>query len=563
MKSILLYKNRFKQKLSLLIVLLSVAVYLSAQTYFSTRVSHNPDENQTPLNTQDSTKQTKSTKGQSRVIEVKQADEYNRRPGVDYEILIGNVWFYHDGINLYCDSSHFSRENNSFQAFGNVKMEQGDTIFLYGKYMEYDGNQKLVRVRQNVRMEKDTSVTLFTDSLDYDRIRNIGYYFNGGMLVDSLNQLTSYWGQYEPGKNQSLFIDSVKLVNPKFTLTSDTLWYNTKSKISHFTSPTKITSDSGTIYTTNGWYNTSTEQSLLLDQSTIYNLQGNRILRGDSMLYNRREGIGQIFGNMFLQDTTKKVILKGNYGFYNEKNNYAYATDSAHVIEYNQKDSLFLHADTIKLIPDSTFKMIRAYYNVRFYRSDIQGICDSMQFNSRDSVLHLYNNPVLWNENNQLSGDTIDVFMNDSTINYIHVKRSSYSIEQKDSIHFNQLKSRSLKIFFDNKNVKNILAEGSVENIVYPDEKDKSLKGVQNYLISSYLLISLNDGKLERFVAWPKPEGHATPFHLLADDKLNLEGFYWYDYLRPINKNDIFRKTKRKPSDIRPAHSSIFDRIQK
>lgn len=563
MKSILLYKNRFKQKLSLLIVLLSVAVYLSAQTYFSTRVSHKPDENQTLLNTQDSTKQTKSTKGQSRVIEVKQADEYNRRPGVDYEILIGNVWFYHDGINLYCDSSHFSRENNSFQAFGNVKMEQGDTIFLYGKYMEYDGNQKLVRVRQNVRMEKDTSVTLFTDSLDYDRIRNIGYYFNGGMLVDSLNQLTSYWGQYEPGKNQSLFIDSVKLVNPKFTLTSDTLWYNTKSKISHFTSPTKITSDSGTIYTTNGWYNTSTEQSLLLDQSTIYNLQGNRILRGDSMLYNRREGIGQIFGNMFLQDTTKKVILKGNYGFYNEKNNYAYATDSAHVIEYNQKDSLFLHADTIKLIPDSTFKMIRAYYNVRFYRSDIQGICDSMQFNSRDSVLHLYNNPVLWNENNQLSGDTIDVFMNDSTINYIHVKRSSYSIEQKDSIHFNQLKSRSLKIFFDNKNVKNILAEGSVENIVYPDEKDKSLKGVQNYLISSYLLISLNDGKLERFVAWPKPEGHATPFHLLADDKLNLEGFYWYDYLRPMNKNDIFRNTKRKPSDIRPVHSSIFDRIQK
>ncbi len=543
--------------------MLSVAVYLSAQTYFSTRVSHNPDENQTPLNTQDSTKQTKSTKGQSRVIEVKQADEYNRRPGVDYEILIGNVWFYHDGINLYCDSSHFSRENNSFQAFGNVKMEQGDTIFLYGKYMEYDGNQKLVRVRQNVRMEKDTSVTLFTDSLDYDRIRNIGYYFNGGMLVDSLNQLTSSWGQYEPGKNQSLFIDSVKLVNPKFTLTSDTLWYNTKSKISHFTSPTKITSDSGTIYTTNGWYNTSTEQSLLLDQSTIYNLQGNRILRGDSMLYNRREGIGQIFGNMFLQDTTKKVILKGNYGFYNEKNNYAYATDSAHVIEYNQKDSLFLHADTIKLIPDSTFKMIRAYYNVRFYRSDIQGICDSMQFNSRDSVLHLYNNPVLWNENNQLSGDTIDVFMNDSTINYIHVKRSSYSIEQKDSIHFNQLKSRSLKIFFDNKNVKNILAEGSVENIVYPDEKDKSLKGVQNYLISSYLLISLNDGKLERFVAWPKPEGHATPFHLLADDKLNLEGFYWYDYLRPMNKNDIFRNTKRKPSDIRPVHSSIFDRIQK
>lgn len=559
----ILDKSSIKNKVPLLSVLLLFGVYMSAQTYFTARVKHINNTEEVSLKEQEDTiKRTQPNKGQTRVIEVKRADEYNRRPGIEYEILIGNVWFYHDGINLYCDSSHFSRENNEFEAFGNVKMEQGDTLFLYGKYMKYDGNIKLARVRNNVRMEKDTSVTLFTDSLDYDRVRNIGYYFNGGMLVDSLNQLTSYWGQYEPGKNQALFIDSVKLNNPQFTLYSDTLWYNTKSKIAHFTSPTKIESDSGTIHTTNGWYNTETEQSLLLDQSTILNREGNRILRGDSMIYNKREGIGEVFGNMFLQDTVKKIILKGNYGLYNQNTNYAIATDSAYVIEYSQPDSLYLHADTLKLLPDSTFRIINAYYGVRFYRTDMQGLCDSMQFNSRDSVLHLYKEPILWNENNQLSGDTIDIFMNDSTIEFVHVKRSSFSVEQKDSIHFNQLKSKSLKIYFDNKKAKEIQAEGSVENIVYPEEKDKTLTGIQNYMISSYLKINLDDGKLKKLVAWPKPEGHVTPFNLLPDNKLKLEDFYWYDYLRPINKDDIFRKIQRKASDTRTSHSGVFDQIE-
>jgi lipopolysaccharide export system protein LptA len=512
-----------------------------------------------PAVPQDTAKTTPKQQGQPKVIELKNTDSLAKRESVSYQVLVGNVWFYHDGVNLYCDSSYYDEGRNTFEAFSNVRMEQGDTIFLYGNYMHYDGNTQLIKVRENVRLEKDTSVTLFTDSLDYDRIANIGYYFDGGMLVDSLNELTSYWGQYEPGTNIALFSDSVKLVNPQFVLYSDTLRYNTETKVATFLSPTKIVSDSGVIYTSNGWYNTETEQSLLLDQSTVVNVEGNRILRGDSMLYNKAKGFGEVFGNMFLQDTIKKVILRGHYGYYDQNTDYAMATDSAYVIEYSQKDSLFMHADTLKLEMDSVYRKIKGYYGVRFYRADLQGVCDSMQFNSKDSILHLYRDPVLWNEGNQLSGDTIDIFMNDSTIDYIHVKKYSFSIEQKDSIHFNQLKSRSMRVYFENQKARRVFAEGDVKVITYAEERDKTLTGLLTYLECSYLDILFNDGALEKLKGYPAPEGYNTPFHLLEESQLRLEDFYWYDYLRPLDKDDIFRKVTKKSTDMRPKRSIYFD----
>lgn len=540
-------------------ILCLIAIYASAQTYLSSQMVL--DVEQVPQKPKDtvSQKQNKPSQRKTKIIQLNHTDSLRKHSSVNYDILIGNVSFTHDGANLFCDSSHYDQINNVFEAFGNVRMEQGDTIFLYGNYMHYDGNTQLIKVRENVRLEKDTSVTLFTDSLNYDRIANIGYYFDGGMLVDSLNELTSYWGQFEPNTNMALFRDSVILTNPQFVLYSDTLRYNTQTKVATFMSPTRIVSDSGFIFTSNGWYNTETEESVLYDQSTVLNKEGNRILRGDTMFYNKARGFGEVFGNMFLQDTIKKIILRGHYGFYEQSIDYAMATDSAFCIEYSQPDSLYLHADTLKLQTDSIYRIIKGYYGVRFFRADVQGVCDSMQFNSKDSILHLYKDPVLWAQGNQLTGDTIDIFMNDSTVDFVHVKKYSFSIEQKDSLHFNQLKSRSLKVYFENQKARRILAEGDVKSITYPEERDKSLTGLQNYLQSSYLEIFLKDGALEKLIAWPTPDGYATPFHLLEPEKLRLEEFYWYDYLRPLDKDDIFRKVSKKSTDIRPKRSSYFE----
>lgn len=563
-------------RIPLIGILCLVTFYASAQTYFSYKTRRPIIPNELLLSESkgiqilhisdtippSNTSQKQNDK-EPLIIVLKHANKLSkssqRNPDVD--VLEDSVVLYHDGAYLFCDSAYFNQKNNTFDAYSNVRMEQGDSIFLYGDYMHYNGNSSIVEVRNNVRLENE-SVTLFTDSLNYDRNNNIGYYFNGGMLVDDENELTSYWGQYEPNRKLAIFKDSVKVINNKFTLTSDNLEYYTETKIARIISPAKIVSDSGTIYSSNGWYNTVTEESVLLDQSTVINNLGDKILRGDSIIYYKDKGLGEIFGNMFLQDTTKKVILRGHYGFFNELTEYAMATDSAYAIEYSQSDSLFLHADTLKLEMDSTFRIMKAYHGVRFYRNDLQGVCDSMQFSSRDSILHLFREPVLWHEDNQITGDTIDVFMNDSTIDYIHVKRYSFSIEQKDSLRFNQMKGRTMKAFMNDGKIKRVFVDGNAESVYYPEEEDGYPIGL-NHMTSGYFEVIFDEeGKLEKMKAWPQTRGKLTPIDLIEEKQRRLPDFIWFDYLRPLNKMDIFRKVQKKASDIIERKSIIPDNLE-
>ena len=478
----------------------------------------------------------------------------------DRQVLTGNVVFRHDSTLMYCDSAYYFESNSSLEAFGVVRMEQGDTLFVSGEYLFYDGNTRLAQIRHNVRMESiqsDSSiVTLFTDSLNFDRVDDIGYYFEGGMIVDEENELTSLYGQYSPTTKIAIFNDSVQLDNPKFILTSDTLHYHTETKIATIVSPAVIESDSVTIYTSNGWYHTDENSSLLLDRSQVYS--GDRVLIGDTIAYNRNTGLGEAFGNIFLQDTLDKVILTGQYGYYDEKTEFALATDSARCIEYSQGDTLYIHADTFKMITvDSTARELKAYYNVRFYREDIQGVCDSMLYNAKDSVLCMYTDPVLWNEQYQLFGDTILIVMNDSTVEYVHVIQRSFAIEKLDSTYYNQVKGNDLKAYFEGQEMRMIDINGNVETIYYPLE-DEATKVGMNEMKSSYLTIWLKDNKMDRLKFWPSPQGMLTPLPDLRPDQKLLQGFYWYDYLRPLDKDDIFRNVKIKTEDT-PQRSNRFN----
>lgn len=594
---------RIRHRLPLVGVLCLLVVYVSAQSYMSSQLNsqillaHNIDA---PVHRTDSVKPKpkEAKKGEPKLINLIYSSVWKKRPSrPEIEVLIDSVKFLHEGAYLYCDSAYFDRTKNTFEAFSNVRMEQGDTLFLFGNYMHYDGQTKLAIVRENVKMDH-RSGTLFTDSLNYDRAKNIAYYFDGGMLVDTLNELTSYYGQYEPSKNLATFTEEVVLDNPNFKLYSDTLLYTTDTKIATIVSPTRIESDSGTILSSRGWYNTITERSLLLDQSTVINKEGNQYLKGDSILYFKEKNSGEVFGNMFLQDTTKRVILTGHYGFFDGSKDYAYATDSASAIEYSQGDSLYLHADILEMIKlppanVATYKyrtdtlkiqgegdefkdsivthtdtvmiqkahhQMKGYYGVRFYRSDMQGVCDSIQFNSADSVLHMYKDPILWNLDRQLTGDTIDMYMNDSTMDRMYVTGFAFSIEQKDSVHFNQLKSRVMNSYFKDGKLDKIYAEGNVETIAYPEEKDGSLNEVLVQLQSSYLEIFFKDGAFDKLKYITSPVGKAIPFHLVEPSHLRLENFFWYDYMRPKDKDDIFRKVKRKSGDERPARPTFWDR---
>ncbi|CDB97979.1 uncharacterized protein BN659_02361 [Bacteroides sp. CAG:443] len=468
----------------------------------------------------------------------------------DAQVVVGNVVFRHDSVYMYCDSAYYYDKISSFEAFSNVKMNQGDTLFLYGDRLYYDGNTQIAEVRMNVRME-NRNTTLLTDSLNYDRVYNLGYFFDGGTLMDEQNVLTSEWGQYNPGTKQSVFNYNVKLVNPQFTLTSDTLEYNTASKIANIVGPSDILSDNNHIYSEKGTYNTMTGKAYLLDRSVLTN-EGKQ-LTGDSLFYDRNEGLGEAFRNMVLTDTVNKNMMTGEYGYYNEKKKYAFATDKAVAVDYSQGDSLFLHGDTLlmetfHLDTDSMFREMRAFHKVRFYRTDVQGVADSLVFSTKDSCLTMYHDPILWNKNQQLVGEKICMYMNDSTIDWAHIINQALSIEQIDTTMYNQVTGKEMKAYFRNKQMYKTEVIGSVRLVYYPMDSDSTLIGM-NVSETSKLDIYLENQKLEKMVMSPKSNGTLYPMTQIPPGTSKLQNFVWFDYIRPLNKQDIFNWRSKKVED--------------
>lgn len=476
---------------------------------------------------------------------------FDKDANPDAQIVEGSVVFRHDSVYMYCDSAYFFDKTNSLEAFGNVKMNQGDTLFLYGDYLFYDGNTQIAMVRENVRME-NRNTTLLTDSLNYDRIYNLGYYFEGGTLMDEENVLTSDWGEYSPATKISVFNHDVKLVNPRFILTSDTLKYNTATKLATILGPSNIDSDENHIYSERGYYNTLSDQAELLDRSVLTN--DGKKLTGDSLYYDRKLGYGEAFENIVMNDTINKNMLTGNYCYYNELTGYAFATKRAVAIDYSQGDSLFMHGDSLKMYTfnmntDSMYREMRAYRKVRMYRTDIQGVCDSLVFNSKDSCLSMYYDPVLWNEKQQLLGEEIKVYMNDSTIDWAHIINQALTVEMKDSTHYNQVTGKEMKAFFRDGDMRQVDVIGTVRVIYYPEEQDSTMIGM-NVSETSVLNMFLKDRKMEKMVMSPKSNGTLYPMDQIPSDKLKLDNFVWLDYMRPRNKDDIFNWIPKKASEI-------------
>ena len=468
----------------------------------------------------------------------------------DVQVVVGNVVFRHDSLYMYCDSAYYFDQINSFEAFGNVRMEQGDTLFVYGDHLYYDGMTQIAQMRMNVRMENRTT-TLLTDSLNYDRVYSLGYFFDGGTLMDEQNVLTSEWGEYNPQTKQSVFNYNVKLVNPQFTLTSDTLRYNTATKVANIVGPSDILSDNNHIYSESGYYNTQTGKADLYQRSVLTN-EGKQ-LTGDTLFYDRNEGVGEAFHNMVMTDTINKNMMTGDYGYYNEKTKYAFATRKAVPIDYSQGDSLLLHADTLmmktfQLDTDSMYREMRAFHKARFYRTDVQGVSDSLVFSTKDSCLTLYDNPIVWNKNQQLLGEKILVYMNDSTIDWAHIINQALSVEMVDSTKYNQVTGKEMKAFFTDGEMKKVEVIGSVRLVYYPMDSDSTLIGM-NVSETSKLEIYLEKQKLDHMVMSPQSNGTLYPLPQIPKGKDKLDNFVWFDYIRPLNKDDIFEWRAKKAGD--------------
>ena len=462
------------------------------------------------------------------------------RPNIT--LLQGNVKLRHKNMYMFCDSAYLNEKTNSFEAFGKVHMEQGDTLFIYGNYLKYDGYKELAKIRENVKLV-NRGTTLLTDSLDYDRVLDKAYYFEGGTMLDKENVLTSDWGEYSPSTKNAVFNFDVKLVNPRFTLKTDTLKYNTGTSVAHIVGPSYIDSEKNHIFSKRGYYNTRADQAQLMDRSVLNTEDGKRLI-GDSIYYDRKKGYGEAFYNVIMTDSLNKNFLKGDYCFYNELLGNALATRKALAVDYSQGDSLFLHGDTLKMNTfnmntDSMYRELRAYHKARLFRKDIQGVCDSLFFSTKDTCLIMYKDPILWNENKQLLGEEIRVYMNDSTIDWAHIVNQALSIEKKDTIHYNQITGKEIKAFFVGGDMRKVDVIGNVRLVYYPEDKDSTMIGM-NVSETSLLNIFIKEKKMQKMVMSPNSNGTLYPMLMIPPEKLRLENFGWFDYIRPLNKDDIF-----------------------
>ena len=442
-------------------------------------------------------------------------DMYGSNP--DAQIVKGKVSFSHQGAHLTCDSAYFYQNSNSVKAFGHVHFKQGDTLSLTCDRAEYDGMMQMMHARNNVVLHHRRQV-LRTDSLDYDRLYEMANFFEGGTY-------------------------NVKLRSGKDVVTTDTLYYDVPKSKAHMVGPSKIISGGSVVHTKNGFYNTKNDQAQLFDRSTLEDKD--KTITGDSLYY-VKNGESYGYGNVVYVDKKNKNSLHCNYLRYNEKTGYGFATRNPVAIDYSQKDTLWMHSDSMKIYTfhintDSVYRKVHAFHKVRVYRTDVQAVCDSLVFNSKDSCMTMYKDPIVWNANRQLLGEVIKAYMNDSTIRMAHVIGQALSIdEMPDSVHFNQVTSKEMKAYFENGQARMGESIGNVQTIYYlTNDKDSSIVGL-NYMETDTMRMYLSPERQLQKIWANKSVGTFYPITQVPPSKVKLPNFAWFDDIRPKDKNDIF-----------------------
>ena len=470
--------------------------------------------------------------------------------------LSGNVVLSHAGMVMHCDSAVLYENSQTFDAFGKVRIVQGDTLTLKGDKLHYDGSTQIAEMRKNVVM-LHRKQELRTDSLNFDRIYKVGYYFEGGELIDGKNKLTSDWGEYHTDTRKAVFNYNVRLKSPKFLLKTDTMYYDTRTKWAEIVGPSNIYSGQDRIYSEHGFYNSQTERVRLYKGTKAFGR--NREMQGDTVYYDKKTGIMEAFNNVSCKDSLNKNILTGNYAWYNEMTGEAMATKKALARDYSQgKDTFYIHADTLRMFTynlntDSVYRVLHGYFHARGYRTDLQMVADSLVFSTKTRTITLYRDPIIWNDNRQVLGEEINAYLNDSTVDSIYVDRQAMTIEQVDSTHFNQVASQQMRTYFNSKGeVTENQAVGNVMVVNYPLEKDSTIL-YQNYVETSKARMFMKERKLDKIWS-PASHGYFYPIGLAPADRTQLPGFAWFDYIRPTSPEDVFHwRSKKEGTTLKPS----------
>ncbi|MDD3636903.1 MAG: OstA-like protein [Bacteroidales bacterium] len=478
---------------------------------------------------------------QKTVIHIERAKRanYDARLGKDVQRLVGDVILRQDSTLFYCDSAYLNEKTRNFDAFGSVHINVNDSMDIYSDRLIYNGDTRIAELFDNVKLIDDSTV-LETQYLLYNRITKLAHYPNNGRITQGEKVLTSVKGYYQSDIKEFYFRKEVVLLTPDYETYSDTLVYNSKSQIAWFYGPTVIRSDENTLYGAYGWYNTLTDQAYLTKRPSIYTME--QMVYADTMFYDRNTGFGRAGGHVEVVDTNYQVIVKGAFGQLWEHEGKSYVTDSAMAVSYDSGDSLYMHADTLFLYFDKEreAKKMEAYYGVRFFRTDLQGVCDSLSYLMSDSTIRMYRDPVLWSDQNQLTADSIHIMMTNKALDSLVMYNNAFIVSRDSIKGFNQIKGKDMIGYFEENELDRIAVEGNAQTVYWVREEDKNLIGI-NLAKASRMLIKLLESQINEIIYRSSPNEVMYPEKDLPPSEEKLKGFKWLDALRPTDKMDIYR----------------------
>jgi len=473
-------------------------------------------------------------------IKLQNADvfEYFEKDGKKIKRLIGNVAFKHENVLMSCDSAFLFSKSNKLDAFGNVKISTENGLKITGDSLHYNGDIKLAKIKGNVILMHN-DIFLTTNQLNHNIKNNVATYNNWGEIKDKKNVLTSRSGIYFADKRDFFFKDSVILINPEYKMAADTLRYNTGTEKAFFLGPTTITADENRIYCESGWYDTKNNLSQFNKKASIFS--NSQSISGDSLFYNREKGYGKAINNVEIWDTIQNLIIRGDFAEFFEKDDQVIVSENALLIDVFDNDSLFLHADTFRTGFDTSGinKTLLAYSKVRFYKTDLQGKCDSMVYLYIDSTLNLFYSPAIWSEENQMTADFIKMKRGSDAIESLTFENNSFIVSRVDSQKYNQIKGKNMFGFFVNNELKRIMVTGNGETIYYAQEEDGSYIGV-NKAICSDMMLYIEKNNINKITFINQPVATLFPIDELLKEELELKGLFWLEDKRPLSKKDVF-----------------------
>ena len=482
------------------------------------------------------------------IIEYADFFDVNQTDIPDAALLTGNVRMNHDGAILTCNKAYYFQKENYVKAFGNVHIVQGDTLFLDSKYAEYSGNVKQAFATGNVVM-RSPDMTLTTDSINFDRNIQEAFYKTYGTIVNKDNTLRSKSGRYFVAQKKFQFLTAVTITNPKYVVKSNHLDYYNNSGHSYLFGPSTITSEQNFIYTEKGFYDSKKNIGHFLRKSYIK--YKDRLIEGDSLFYNRNIEFASATNNVKITDTINRGIIKGHYAEVYKQKDSMYVTKRAVAVNFVDNDSVYIHGKKLMITGKPENRIIRAFNNARFYKTDLAGKCDSIHSSQKTNLTQLIGKPILWNFENQMTGDVMHLIGNDQTekLDSLKVLNNAF-IVSKDTLGtgYNQVKGLNLYgKFRDNKLYEADIVKNT--EVVYYMRNDKNeLIGI-NKNVSSKINMTLDGNTIDTMTFFTNVDGEIYPEKDLPENARKLRGFVWRGDERIKSKDDIFPPEENELND--------------